>query len=118
MWRRWHLQDGVIAALDVLEEELKRAAGRAPPAAAPGGIVARWRRGRAVVRCQLALIPTAEESRPRFLSVGVEAWIGALLVGHGLEDLVDGGVEGGSRWRWRDQDAADAQAPSSGHAEV
>jgi hypothetical protein len=37
---------------------------------------------------------------------------------HALDDLVDGGVEGGARWRRRDRDAAHAQTPSSGHAEV
>jgi hypothetical protein len=58
--RRRHLQDGVVAALDVLEDELQGAARRAPPAAAPGGVVARRGRGRAVVRRQLALVPTPE----------------------------------------------------------
>jgi hypothetical protein len=70
--------------------------------------------GGAVVHRQLAFVPTPEERGPRLPVVGVEARIGALLVGHHLDDLVDGGA----RWRQRDRDAADAQAPSSGRAEV
>jgi hypothetical protein len=117
-WRRRHLEGGVIAALDVVEDELERAAGRAPPAAAPGGIVARGRRGWAVIRRQLAFVATVEERRPRLPIVGVEAWIGELLVRHGLEDLVDGSIVGGSRRRRRDRDTTGAQAPSSGRPEV
>jgi hypothetical protein len=70
--RRRHLQDGVVAALDVLEDERQGAAGSAPPAAAPGGIVACRRRGRTVVRRQLAFVPTTEERGPRLPIVGVE----------------------------------------------
>jgi hypothetical protein len=43
--RRQHLQDRIVAALYVLEDELEGAAGRAPPTAAAGGVVARRRRG-------------------------------------------------------------------------
>jgi hypothetical protein len=103
-----HLQDGVVVVLDVLEEELQGAVGRAPPAVAPGGVVARRRRGRAIVCCQLAFVPTMEERGPCLPIVGVEAWIGALLVGHRLDDLIDGGVESGARWRRRDWDATGA----------
>jgi hypothetical protein len=42
-----------------------------------------------------------------------------MLVAHSLEDLVDGGVEGGALWqRRRGRDAARAQMPASGRAKV
>jgi hypothetical protein len=44
--------------------------------------------------------------------------LGALLVRHRLEHLVDGGVEIRSGRRWQDGDTASAEAPSSGHPEV
>jgi hypothetical protein len=47
-----------------------------------------------------------------------EARLGALLVAHCLEHLVDGGIESRSGWRRRDGDAAGAQAPTSGRPEV
>jgi hypothetical protein len=97
--RRRHLQDRIVAALDVLEDELERAAGCAPPAAATGDVVARRRRGRALVRRKLAFVPTPKERGPRLPVFGVEAWVGTLLVAHRLDDLVDGGVEGGARWQ-------------------
>jgi hypothetical protein len=59
-----------------------------------------------------------EEHFPRRVVVRVEAWVGALLVAHALEDLVNGGVEGGALWRRRDRDTARAQTPASGRAEV
>jgi hypothetical protein len=86
--------------------------------AAAGGIVARRRRGRAVVRDEFMLIPVPEERRPRRVVVRVEALLGALLVAHPLQDLVDGVIEGGAHWRRRDRDAPRAQAPASGRAEV
>jgi hypothetical protein len=81
--------------LYVLENELEGAAGRAPPAAAAGSVVARRRRGRAVVRGELAFVPSPKECGPCLPVVGVEARVGVLLVGHCLDDLVDGGIEGG-----------------------
>jgi hypothetical protein len=59
-----------------------------------------------------------EECLPCLVVVRVEARIRALLVAHHLQDLVDGGVEGGAHWRQRDWDAPPAQAPASGRAEV
>jgi hypothetical protein len=91
---------------------------RAPPTAVAGGIVARRRRGRAVVRGEFTFIPSPEEHGPRLAVVRVEAWVGALLVAHALDDLVDGGVEGGARWQRWERDAARAQTPSSERAEV
>jgi hypothetical protein len=102
----------------VRENGLEGAAGGAPPAAAVGGIVARRKRGRAIVRGEFTLVPAPEERIPRRVVVRVEARIGVLLVAHALEDLVDGGIEGGAHWRRRDRDAARAQTPSSGRAEV
>jgi hypothetical protein len=64
--------------------------------AAAGGVVARRRRGRAVVRSEFTLIPAPEERGPRRVVVRVEPGLGALLVTHALEDLIDGGVEGGA----------------------
>jgi hypothetical protein len=78
----------------------------------------RRRRGRAVVGGELAFVPLAKECVPRRIVVRVEERVGALLVAHALDDLVDGGVEGGARWRRRDRDAARAQTPTSGRAEV
>jgi hypothetical protein len=59
--RRRHLEGRVVAALDVVEDELERPAGRAPPAAVPGGVVARRRWGQAIVVRQLAFVAAAEE---------------------------------------------------------
>jgi hypothetical protein len=74
--------------------------------------------GRAVVRGEFVFIPSLEKCGPRLAVVRVEARVDALLVAHRLDDLVDGGVEGGARWRRRDWGAARTQTPSSGRAEV
>jgi hypothetical protein len=71
-----------------------------------------------IVRGEFAFIPSPEERGPRLAVVRVEAWIGALLITHRLDDLIDGGVEGGARWWRRDRDAARTQTLSSGRAEV
>jgi hypothetical protein len=63
-------------------------------------------------------VPSPEERVPRRIVVRVEARVGSLLVAHALDDLVDGGVEGGARWRRWDRDAARTQTPSSGCVEV
>jgi hypothetical protein len=52
----------------VFKDEFQGAAGRAPPAAVSGGVVAHRRRRRAIVRCQLTLVPMPEERGPRPLS--------------------------------------------------
>jgi hypothetical protein len=80
------------------ENGLEGAAAHAPPAAAAGSVVARRRRARAVVGGELAFIPSPEECVPHRIVVRVEARVGALLVAHALEDLVDGGIEDGVLW--------------------
>jgi hypothetical protein len=63
---------------------------------AADGVVARRGRRRAIIRGEFAFVPATEERVPRWVIIQVEARLGALLVAHGLEDLVDGGVEGGA----------------------
>jgi hypothetical protein len=101
----------------VREDGLEGAAGRAPPAAAAGGVVA-CRGRRAIVRGEFTFVPATEERVPRQVVVRVEARLRALVVAHALEYLVDGGVEGGAHWRRRDRDVPRAQTPASGCAEV
>jgi hypothetical protein len=80
----------------VREDGLEGTVERAPPAASAGGVVVRRGRRRAIVRSEFAFVRATEERVPRRVVVRVEARLGALLVPHPLEDLVDGGVEGGA----------------------
>jgi hypothetical protein len=48
---------------------------------------------------EFTFVPSPKERGPRLAVVRVEAQVGALLVAHRLDDLVDGGMEGGGRWR-------------------
>jgi hypothetical protein len=88
------------------------------PLPVPHGPVERRVERHGVLGGEFAFVPSPEERGPRLAVVRVEARVGALLVAHRLDDLVNGGVEGGARWRRRDRDAAGAQTPSSGCAEV
>jgi hypothetical protein len=81
----------------VREHVFQGAARRAPPAApAAGGVVARGRRGRAIVGGEIPFVPAPEELVPRRVVVGEEARLRALLVAHGFEHLVDGGIKDGA----------------------